>query len=230
MDIPEFFSQMALDLHTQDSTEKTVDLITRYARSAIGCDDAGLLLVHARSRVETAAATSQRVRTSHELQRTYDEGPCLDALEGGGTYVSDDVSIDERWPTWGPAVAALGICSVVSVRLETAERRYGSLNLYSEQSKAFDDDDLAVATIFARHASVAVASAQSEEGLRIAIDARKLIGQAQGILMERFDIDADRAFDVLRRYSQHHNRKLREVAEWVVTYRRTPLKEFGSDA
>ena len=48
--------------------------------------------------------------------------------------------------------------------------------------------------------------------------------------MERFDIDADRAFDVLRRYSQHHNRKLREVAEWVVTYRRTPLKEFGSDA
>ncbi|MFD1858440.1 ANTAR domain-containing protein [Aeromicrobium camelliae] len=144
--------------------------------------------------------------------------------------VSDDISVDERWPAWGPAVAELGIRSVVSVRLETPERRYGSRNLFSEHPKAFDDDDLAVAAIFARHASVAVASAQSEEGLRIAIDARKLIGQAQGILMERFDIDADRAFDVLRRYSQHHNRKLREVAEWVVTYRRTPLSEFPPDA
>ncbi|RLV57391.1 ANTAR domain-containing protein [Aeromicrobium phragmitis] len=220
---------MAVDLYTQDGTEKTVELITQYAKSAIGCDDAGLLLVHARSRVETAAATSSRVRVSHELQLTHDEGPCLDALEGGGTYVSDDVGIDERWPAWGPAVAELGIRSVVSVRLETSERRYGSLNLYSDHAKAFSDDDLAVAEIFARHASVAVASAQSEEGLRIAIDARKLIGQAQGILMERFDIDGDRAFDVLRRYSQHHNRKLREVAEWVVAYRRTPLTEFPAD-
>ena len=99
-----------------------------------------------------------------------------------------DVAVDPRWPKWGPAVAELGLRSVLSLRLETKARRYGSLNLYAEQVGAFDDDDLAVATIFVRHASVALANAHNEEGLQVAIDARKLIGQAQGILMERFDI------------------------------------------
>jgi hypothetical protein len=40
-----------------------------------------------------------------------------------------------------------------------------------------------------------------------AIDARKLVGQAMGILMERFDLDGDRAFEVLKRYSQDNNLK-----------------------
>lgn len=226
MDIPEFFSEMALELYAQPTTGRTVELIAEYARSAVGCDEAGVMLVHGRSRIETAATTSERVTASHELQLEHDEGPCLDALEGVGIYVSDDVTMDERWPAWGSAIGDLGIRSVISVRLETRERRYGSLNLYSDHPKAFDHDEIAVAQIFARHASVALAAVHSEEGLLTAIDARKRIGQAQGILMERFDIDADRAFDVLRRYSQDHNRKLREVADWVVTYRRSRLSEF----
>lgn len=229
MSLPDFFSEMALDLHEQPTTEETVDLITQYAMKAVGCDDAGIMLVHARQRIETASATSQRVIDSHDLQRTFDEGPCLDAIEGDPTYLSNDVAADPRWPSWGRAMADLGINSAVSVRLETRSRRYGSLNLYSVRRRAFDDDDLAVATIFGRHASVALAASHSEEGLLGAIDARKLIGQAQGIIMERFDVDADRAFEVLRRYSQAHNRKLRDVAEWVATNRRVPVTEFPAD-
>ena len=76
-----------------------------------------------------------------------------------------------------------------------------------------------MAEILGRHASVALAASHSEDGLMSAIDARKLIGQAQGILMERFDLDSDRAFDVLRRYSQDGNRKLRDVAEAIVRHR-----------
>jgi GAF domain-containing protein len=142
--------------------------------------------------------------------------------------VSADIQVDPRWMSWGPAVAELGLRSVLSLRLETRSRRYGSLNLYAERVDAFDQDDLAVATIFVRHASVALANAHNEEGLQVAIDARKLIGQAQGILMERFDIDADRAFEFLRRQSQAHNVKLRYVAEWVVDHRRSPDASFST--
>jgi GAF domain-containing protein len=226
VDSSTFFSQMALDLHAEPTAERTIERITEYAKIATSCDDAGIILVHARNQIETAAATSQRVGESHNLQIVHDEGPCLDAIEGESIYRSSDVGVDARWTRWGPAVADLGMHSVLSLRLETRTRRYGSLNLYADRTNAFDEDDLAVATIFVRHASVALANAHNEEGLQVAIDARKLIGQAQGILMERFDIDADRAFEFLRRQSQDHNVKLRFVAEWVVKHRGSPTAEF----
>ncbi|MBA4607325.1 GAF and ANTAR domain-containing protein [Aeromicrobium sp. Marseille-Q0843] len=226
MSVPDFFSEVALDLHQQPTAEKTVERITEHARTAAGCDDAGIMLVHSRTRIETAASTSPRVTRSHELQHELDEGPCLDALESGGSYLCTDVQTDERWPRWGRAAAELGIHSAMSVLLETRDRRYGSLNLYADRTGAFDSNDLATAMIFARHASIALANAHHEAGLLTAIDARKVIGQAQGILMERFDIESDRAFDVLRRYSQNHNQKLHAVATWVVENRKRPVSEF----
>jgi GAF domain-containing protein len=226
VDSSTFFSQMALDLHDEPTTERTIERIASYARLATECDDAGIMLVRARNQIETAAATSSRVGESHNLQIVHDQGPCLDAIEGDAIYLSTDVADDPRWPHWGPAVAELGIRSVLSVRLETKTRNYGSLNLYADRVGAFDDDDVAVATIFVRHAAVAIATAHNEEGLQVAVDARKLIGQAQGILMERFDLDADRAFEFLRRQSQAHNVKLRHVAEWVVEHRTSPDATF----
>jgi GAF domain-containing protein len=227
VDTSTFFSQMALELHEQPTAEDTIERITEYAMVATGCDDAGVLLVHARNQIETASATSARVGEAHNLQIIHDEGPCLDSIEGDAMYLSPDVSVDGRWPKWGPAVADLGIRSAMSLRLETRSRRYGSLNLYANRFNAFDDDDLAVATIFVRHASVGLANAHNEEGLQVAIDARKLIGQAQGILMERYDLDEDRAFEFLRRQSQAHNVKLRHVAEWVVQHRGSPEASFA---
>jgi GAF domain-containing protein len=226
VDSSTFFSQMALALHDEPTAERTIERICEYARIATSCDDAGIMLVQARHQIQTAAATSQRVGESHNLQIVHDEGPCLDAIEGDAIFQSGDVGNDPRWVKWGPSVAELGIHSVLSVRLETLTRRYGSLNLYADRVDAFDEDDLAVATIFVRHAAVALANAHNEEGLQVAIDARKLIGQAQGILMERYDLDPDRAFDFLRRQSQTHNVKLRYVAEWVVDNRGNPDATF----
>jgi GAF domain-containing protein len=230
VDTSTFFSRMALELHDEPTAERTIERITEFAMAATGCDDAGIMLVHGRKQIETAAATSSRVAESHNLQIVHDQGPCLDAIEGGAIYLSEDVGADERWPLWGPAVAKLGLRSALSIRLATRSRRYGSLNLYAERPDAFDDDDVAVATIFMSHASVALAAAHNEEGLQHAIDARKLIGQAQGILMERFDLDADRAFEFLRRQSQHHNVKLRNVAEWVVDNRAVPAAVFAASS
>ncbi|MCW2840808.1 MAG: hypothetical protein JWR55_2291 [Aeromicrobium sp.] len=225
-----FFAQMALDLHDAPTADTTIERIAEYAKLATSCDEAGIMLVHGRQQIETAAATSQRVGESHNLQIVHDEGPCLDAIDGEPVYRSGDVRGDPRWPKWGPAVAEMGIRSVLSLRLETRARRYGSLNLYSDRLDGFEDDDVAVGTIFVRHAAVAIANAHNEEGLQVAIDARKLIGQAQGILMERFDIDADRAFEFLRRQSQAHNVKLRYVAEWVVDHRSSPDATFSAPA
>ena len=221
---PAYFADMALDLHAEPTAERTVDRIADYAKAGLRCDDSGILLVHSRSRVETAAATSERAERAHTLQTELDEGPCLDALSGDESYyLIDDTATDSRWPEWGRIVAGdLGVRSVLSIRLETHARRYGSLNLYGSKPAMFGTDDLAVASIFARHASIALANSQETDGLQRAMDARKVIGIAMGILMERYSIDADRAFDVLQRYSQTNNIKLREVAQQVADRRALP--------
>ena len=72
------------------------------------------------------------------------------------------------------------------------------------------------------HASVVVAFTRSEQHLWQAIDTRNLIGQAQGILMAKYELTAERAFGVLRRYSQQQNRKLAAVAEQLATTRELP--------
>jgi len=57
---------------------------------------------------------------------------------------------------------------------------------------------------------------QNEANLERAVESHRLVGQAMGILIERHRIVAQEAFDVLRRASQDHNIKLREVAQRVV--------------
>ena len=116
---------------------------------------------------------------------------------------------------------------MLSVRMYTDDETMGTLNAYSLKPDAFDVDDQAVAHILARHAAVALGNARKIENLWLAVDARKRIGQAQGILMERFDLTADQAFAVLLRYSQDNNVKLRVVADRLVETRELPITSIG---
>ncbi len=213
------FAEIARLLEAEPNFEATVGQIAQLAQQAIGCDHAGITLLHARKRVETAASTSPVVEKADARQYELGEGPCLQAIWSHDTFIVDDMLDDPRWPRWGPEAADMGLRSILAIRLFTHGETHGALNLYASSPRHFEEEDVAVGHIFAAHASVALAAARKEDHLLKAVDARHLIGQAQGILMERFDIDADRAFNVLRRYSQDRNVKLRTVAEEVIESR-----------
>jgi GAF domain-containing protein len=215
-------ADVVLSLHEQPDVEQTLDQIMMYIKEATSSDGVGIMLVHGGKRVETAAATDPLVRQADEVQHATGEGPCLEAIWSHDNYLVHDAETDPRWPVWGPKVAVLGYHSLLSVRLFTLRSTIGALNLHAHRTQAFDEDDIEIAHVFGRHASVALAAVRQEKGLREAITARHLIGQAQGILMERFALDADRAFAVLRRYSQDNNVKLREVAQRIIATRRLP--------
>ena len=212
----EYFARLAFDLQAEPDTEATVEVVVEYARDAVRCDDVGIHLLEGR-KIRTAAATGDRVWQADELQNELGEGPCISSIETLGSYVVPDTANDARWPNYGPRLARLGYRSMISVPLVTKDRVIGSLNLFSVAPHSLDDTDEAVARIFGRHASIALANARSEDNLEKALDGRKTIGQAQGMLMERFSIDEGRAFSLLRRYSQHHNMKLVAVAQDVVS-------------
>jgi len=219
MDVARMLATMALELEQDGTPDAMLDRVSHYARLTLDADDAGIMRIRSRSQVETPAATTPRVDDAHQLQVKFDEGPCLDAIKGRATYLTDNVETDPRWPQWGPAAAAIGIHSAIGVRLATRDRGYGSLNIYANRPSAFTDADAEVAELLAAHATAAFAAADRAEGLTTALESRTTIGQAQGILMQKFDIDSDAAFQFLKRISQHENQRLIDVAEAIVVQR-----------
>jgi GAF domain-containing protein len=214
------FAGMAHEMSQPRDLEGTLQSVLEQARRTGLGDAVGILMVEGRS-ITAAAASQPSVTTADLLQLESGEGTGVEAIMRCRGFVSDDLGLDAEWMTWGPQVARLGLRSVLSVRLAHGDT-LGALSFYAHEPMAFRPEDLALAEVFAAHASVAVAMARQRDSLQKAINARHLIGQAQGILMVRFDIDAEQAFDVLRRYSSHGNQKLRQIAAEVVRLRGLP--------
>lgn len=217
------FAVLARSLNEAPSVDETLDRIVELAVGSLDCDYAGVSWTEPRARkVETGAASHEVVRIGDKAQYELGEGPCLQALTDSRSYRIDDTVGDERWPLWAERAEELGLRSALGIQLFHDNDVLGALNLYSVERAHFDDDDLEVAEIYAAHASVALGRSRHELHLRRAIDARHQVGLAQGLLMERFGLDQQGAFAVLRRYSQQHNVKLRDVAERLVLTRELP--------
>jgi transcriptional regulator with GAF, ATPase, and Fis domain len=216
------FSKMSRILFAARSGQATLDEVIRLAAATIeGCDYAGIFLLDGDT-VTTPVHTDPIVAEVDLLQHHIGEGPCLDALTQRTIFYADDLHDDARWPRFGPQAAARGMRSLLAVPL-SANSMLGALNLYAHYPSAFGVLDRARAVLLAALAAVAFTSARSHEdddrrsaNLHAALTTREMIGQAQGILMERERVTADQAFGILRRASQHLNIKLREVAQGLV--------------
>jgi GAF domain-containing protein len=194
-----------------------------------GCDFAGIFMMDG-GQVTTPVSTDPVVIELDGLQHRAGEGPCLDAVAMGSPFYADDLSEDGRWPSFGPAATELGVRSLYGVPL-LFNGTPGALNLYARYPNAFGVIDRGKAVLLAAMADLALSSAQTHEveerrntSLHAALATREVIGQAQGILMERERISSDEAFDVLRRASQHLNVKLRDVAQDLVDTGERPEK------
>jgi len=221
---------IAESLQAESDLPATAEQVLTFAQETLIFDHAGITVVNGGNGgnpgngtgIATLVSSDPVVEKADELQVELDEGPCRDAAWAQHTLIVEDLAGDERWPRWAPQASALGLGSILAVELAPQGTRFGALNLYCREPRRFAEDEIAFAHVFGRHAAVALSAARQEETLNEAIDARTLIGQAQGILMERFDLSADKAFDVLRRYSQDYNTKLRAVAEDLVRSRKLP--------
>jgi len=206
------------------TTESVLEIGVGWSVSLVpGCQMAGVTARRRRGRLESRAPSDPVVAECDRLQHELGEGPCLDAITDAPVISSPDAATDGRWPRWGPRVAdEHGVASMLSVRLFSSDRVHGALNLYSRDRDAFDAYSVDIAVLLATHVSVALRSALADENLRVAVDSRHRIGQAQGILMERYALDAPGAFGVLSRVSQERNIRLIDVADHVVTRRVLP--------
>lgn len=211
-------AELAIQLAESTSKEHTAQEIVAFAAQTFETPHAGITLLGGGPKkltLTTIGPTTGLVEQADARQHELREGPCVDSAVESRSVVSNDVVRDWRWPAWGPAVAGLGLASVLSSELHAGGRRVGALNVYGETAREFTREDVEVGQVLAHHASASLRATELIENLTVALDSRTVIGQAQGILMERYDLDADRAFAVMRRHSQDHNVKLVTLARQI---------------
>ncbi len=186
--------------------------VVALASLVVPCDAAGLRVRGALGDGPGRVASDERARRALDLRDVHD---APDAGTGGHVLVPDS-AVERRWPGWAAGLAELGLASAVVVTLAASGRTVGVLELSSRRQHAFDEDAVTRSVELGTLASVALAAAHDRDGLRRAVDTRSRIGIAMGMLVERYGLEVDAAFQVLVRLSQHHNVKLREVARMLV--------------
>lgn len=211
------FADFARLVEQHDDPNSTLDAIVRSAVELVpGCDDGSISVVLGRKSVSSRAASSELAAVVDGLQESTGQGPCLDAAYEHETVRVPDMASEPRWPLFAARAAEAGAAGMLACQLYVEGDDLGALNLFSRTAHAFDDESEHVALMFAAHAAVAYAAAQQKQRSDRSVATRQLIGRAEGILMERHRVTAEQAFAMLVRVSQHHNIKLREVAEQLV--------------
>lgn len=211
------FSELARTLQREDDPQRTLEEIVQGAVQLIpGVDEASISAVLGRQRVTSEAPSGELARVVDALQDELGQGPCLDAVYEQETVRVADMAAETRWPEFAPAALRAGAAGMLSFQLFVEGDNLGALNLYSRRAGTFDDESEHVGLLFASHAAIAYVSARRRAQLERSVGTRTLIGQAQGILMERHKVTADQAFDLLVRVSQQRNVKLRDIADDLV--------------
>lgn len=200
-------------------TEVLTD-VTAAAKELIpAVDTAGILLVGKGGKFESVATTDDLPHRLDELQMTFNEGPCVEAALDELIVRTDDFRSEARWPRYSPAAVQLGVLSGLSFKLYTASRTAGALDLFAFRAHAFSAEDETIGVVLAAHAAAAILASRHGEQLQSALSTRDRIGQAKGIIMERYGVDEMQAFEMLQRLSQDGNIRLVDIAERVIDTR-----------
>jgi GAF domain-containing protein len=201
-----------------DSDTVIAELAEHAAVEIPGAQYAGITVTRNKKQIDTPAATHRWPILLDEIQQRHREGPCLTAAWEEKTIHVADLETDQRFPLYRRDVLEqTPIRSIMSFQMFIAGETMGALNVYAERPNVFDQASRDMGLIFAAHSSVAWNATRREEQYKRALATRDIIGQAKGMIMERYGVDAVQAFEVLRKLSQDSNIPLAQVAAELIT-------------
>jgi GAF domain-containing protein len=218
------FDELGRLSFAEHSLESVLQRVTELAAGVLPGEPVISMTILAGDRPSTVAATGHLAQHLDQTQYRLASGPCLAAATTGRTAEIVDTRSNTEWPEFAAEAAAAGCDSVLSFPLPVREKVSGALNVYARQFSAADEGVRRLVSRFADYAVVPVSNmylyesaVERAEHLAAALDSRAVIDQAKGILMERFKLTPDQAFQALTRVSMETNTKVRDIAERFVT-------------
>jgi GAF domain-containing protein len=213
-------AEIVHELHSRpdaDSDTVIAELAEHAAVEIPGAEYAGITVTRNARFIDTPAATHKWPVLLDEIQQRHREGPCLTAAWEHKTIHVADLEADDRFPLYRrDALEQTPIRAIMAFQLFIADQTMGALNVYAEQAHAFGPEAREIGLVFATHTSVAWNAARRDEQYKRALASRDIIGQAKGMIMERYGVDAVQSFEVLRKLSQDSNVPLMQVARELV--------------
>ncbi|HEV2758620.1 MAG TPA: GAF and ANTAR domain-containing protein [Acidimicrobiales bacterium] len=217
VELAQMFADVARAFTEEHDVDHTLDRICVLAVKTIDACEAAGISIASGPQVTSLSTSDPLPRILDDIQSETQEGPCVDAIKEHEVFLTGSLSQETRWPEFSSrAHEQTGVQSILSLRLFVSADTMGALNLYSTQDAAFDEQDIAIGSVFAAHAAVALGHARREAQLEDKAATRDVIGMAKGIIMARQQVSDDEAFAILRRASQRMNVKIRELADRVV--------------
>lgn len=217
------FEELGRVSFAEHSLDSLLQRVTDAAAQVLPGRPAASVTVVRQGRFATVAASDPVAAALDGIQYRLGAGPCMEAATSGHPVELPDTRHDRRWAEFASAALERGVFSVRSHPLPVREQVRGGLNLYADAPRAGDERTERLVARLADYAVVPVSNmylyrsaVERAEHLEVALDSRGVIDQAKGILMERFKLTADQAFQALARRSMERNVRLREVAERLV--------------
>ncbi|OMC17210.1 GAF and ANTAR domain-containing protein [Mycobacterium sp. SP-6446] len=207
----------SLDRQGTETRAGLRELIESGTQHVPGSHYAGITLAERGHAITNVVATHRYPVDLDEIQNQCGEGPCVAAAWQHHVMHVADLAVDRRWPRYRQyALAHTPIRSILSFELFDGHELTAALNFFAHRPHAFIDESIELGGIFASHVALAWSMMRRHDQFRSALASRDIIGQAKGVIMERFNLDAVEAFDLLARLSQQSNTKLFDVARALI--------------
>jgi GAF domain-containing protein len=203
--------------------EDAISEVVQTTHTMFGVDGAGLMLVDDEQHLCKVAASDDRFGHLEELQIRHQEGPCIDAFEAKELITAEDLVSERRWPGFSKAAVAREVRAVLASPLPYNQDAVGVVAVLSEQRRPWSPEEELALLAFTDLAALFIASMmqgeqQSELATQLqgALDSRKVIEQAKGVLMGKHSISARAAYEQLRAQARAERRKLSAVCAEIV--------------
>ncbi|HLH59207.1 MAG TPA: ANTAR domain-containing protein [Streptosporangiaceae bacterium] len=208
------------DMQVEDAIRE----IVQTTHTMFGVDGAGLMLTNDEQHLCNVAASDDRFAHLEELQIVHGEGPCIAAFEDKMLVGAEDLAGDTRWPMFSRAAVDRNVRAVLASPLPYNQDAVGVVAVLSEQRRPWSPEGELALLAFTDLAALLIASMmQNEEKselatqLQGALDTRKVIEQAKGVLIGRQGVTARTAYVLLRAQARAERRKLAAICAEVVS-------------
>lgn len=202
----------------------------------LGVDGAAISLMHEGATRGTFGSSGEVSRQLDELQFTFGEGPCLDAISHGRPVLVSDLEdqYDRRWPAFTPAVLEAGVRAVFALPAPLATAAIGVLDLFRNEPGPLTSEGLTGGLLAAELAALPLLDivgadvdwkALGESGYgwsQLESLERVEVYQATGMVMEQLGVGPTDALVRLRAHAFAAEKTASDVA-WDVIERRLVL-------